>query len=75
MTSFITQACVSVKLPSSIYFLTQIVAQPYPNVRVTLYNAFMRLSKTSRFTSCKGLIPRSFFLGVMRNISHVSFEL
>jgi hypothetical protein len=33
-TSFITQVCVSVKLPSSVYFLTQIVAQPYPNVRV-----------------------------------------
>jgi hypothetical protein len=29
-----TQACVTVKLPSSVYFFTQIVAQPYPNVRV-----------------------------------------
>jgi hypothetical protein len=44
------------------------------NARTTAYNG-ERTAYNDESTTYKGLIPRAIFLGEMRNISPVSFEL
>jgi hypothetical protein len=44
------------------------------NARTTAYNG-ERTAYNGESTTYKGLIPRALFLGEMRNISPVSFEL